>query len=113
MTSLESGWLASSIIRSHLPFTLGGFFKRWRVVIAGLEINPLERKLGTGDNIIKQGNDDIDVFSIANVIAGPLEMIPRQYHRWECPAYPKLVNLYDKVKKVDRDRLYKFSSLSN
>lgn len=73
-----------------------------------MEMDCLERKLGTGDNILKTGKSDIDVFPAKNIIAGPLTLNPLDGKRWECPVYESLSKHFEIVKKLDRERIYNF-----
>ena len=42
----------------------------------GLELDCLERKIGVGDLILKEGDPDIETFPLKNIIAGPVKMMP-------------------------------------
>ena len=75
-------------------------------LITALEIDCLEQKLGVTDNVLKQGQQDIGIFAVKDVICGPLQMFPLQCGRWECPKYNEIRSLFEKVKKDDREQLY-------
>ena len=75
-------------------------------LITTLEIDCLEKRLGVTDNVLKQGQQDIGIFAVKDVICGPLQMFPLQCGRWECPKYNEIRSLFEKVKKDDREQLY-------
>ena len=75
-------------------------------LITTLEIDCLKWKLGVTDNVLKQGQQDIGIFAVKDVICGPLQMFPLQHGRWECPKYNEICLLFEIVKKDDREQLY-------
>ena len=75
-------------------------------LITTLEIDCLKWKLGVTDNVLKQGQQDIGIFTVKDVICGPLQMFPLQHGRWECPKYNEICLLFEIVKKDDREQLY-------
>ena len=40
-------------------------------LITALEIDCLEQKLGVTDNVLKQGQQDIGIFAVKDIICGP------------------------------------------
>ena len=75
----------------------------------GLEIDCLVEKLGVGDCILSEHNDnvkDIDTFAVQNVISCGFKGVFQGGKKWSFPDYPKLKTLYEKVKKVDRQKMY-------
>ena len=54
-------------------------------------------KIRCSDNILKQGQQDIGIFAVKDVICGPLQMF--QHSRWECPKYNEICLLFERVKK--------------
>ena len=76
-------------------------------LITALEIACLEQKLGTTDCILKQAKkSDVDIFPVQNIICGPLNVNPLSNERWECPMYAEVRKIFEKYKKVDREKLY-------
>ena len=76
-------------------------------LITALEIACLEQKLGTTDCILKQAKkSDVDIFPVQNIICGPLNVNPLSNERWECPMYAEVRKIFQKYKKVDREKLY-------
>ena len=75
-------------------------------LITTLEIDCLKQKLDVTNNVLKQGQQDIGIFVVKDVICGPLQMFPLQCSRWECPKYTKIYFLFEKAKKDDREQLY-------
>ena len=57
-------------------------------------------------NCLKQGQQDIGIFVVKDVICGPSQMFPLQWGRLECPKYNVLCLLFERVKKDDREQLY-------
>ena len=70
-----------------------------------LEIDCLEQKFGVTDNVLKQGQQDMGIFAIRDIICGPLQMFPLQGSRWECPKYNEICWLFERVKKDDMEQL--------
>ena len=64
-------------------------------LITTLEIDCLKQKLGVTNNVLKQGQQDIGIFVVKDVICGPLQMFPLQCSRWECPKYTKINSKWD------------------
>ena len=48
---------------------------------------------------------DIGDFSLADIIAGPLSVIPRGAKQFDVPRYEEVKALYDSVKNINRNIL--------
>ena len=81
--------------------------------LAAGELDCLEQKLGSSDGILQQRTSDIDVFSVKNIIAGPLWMIPIKGQQWEFPKHESFVKLFENVKKIHCNILYVKNAVPN
>ena len=72
-----------------------------------LEIDCLEEKLGTADCRFKEaGQKDIGVFPIHNVICGPVQADFISGKKWEVPQYQAIKKIFEKNKKLDRNKVH-------
>ena len=71
-------------------------------MVLALELNCLECILGIADNILREAKrKDVDIFSIKDIICGPLQMNPLRGGRWECPSYEIITKHFEEVKKLE------------
>lgn len=76
--------------------------------VSGIEFDCLKPHIGTGtvlSSIPDHLERDISIFSIHDIIDGPLEVIPLKSGKWNVPAYSKLKEKFERVVKLNREAL--------
>lgn len=72
-----------------------------------LEVNCLQEKLGTADNIFKEHNEgktDVGVFPIHNIICGPLNANFVGSRKWDVPQHSQIRDIFKTICNVDREK---------
>lgn len=75
-----------------------------------LEIDCLQQKYGVTDCIFKEydiAGADVEVFPIHNIVCGPLKCSFLGSKKWNFPQYKEFRQLFEKVKKDDREASHK------
>ena len=74
-----------------------------------LEMKSLKLKIGSGTilkSVPQHLGRDISVYSLYNVIAGPLEVIPMKNNKWNISAYESVNKVFSKCEKIDRENIF-------
>ena len=76
--------------------------------VTNIELDCLKPHVGNS-NIIEdypEGQEDIYLYMIADVFAGPLVMEPYPQRKWNVPNLKEIKQMYDKIVGIDRTALY-------
>ena len=74
-----------------------------------LEMESLKPKIGSGtilESVSQHLGRDISVYSLYNIIPGPLEVIPMKNNKWNIPAYESVKEVFSKCEKIDRENIF-------
>lgn len=73
------------------------------VFTTALEVDCLEEKLGCTDCVLKENERrDVGIFSIQNIICGPVKANFLGGKKWEIPQYEEIRKIFEFYKKNDR-----------
>ena len=79
--------------------------------VSGIELDCLKLKVGSGTVLESygEGNPDIGIFSIYDVIDGPITVVFKGNRQWDVPNYEVLKEKFMRVKNINRQEIFLLS----
>ena len=107
---VEVGTASSSKPRLYVGKVIRRFLREKNGIAQFLEINCLQPAIKTTTTELIEFpshlGEDIGLFAIPDVIAGPLQGLYLGQGKWSFPDYPDCVSTFIMVTKIDRDEAY-------
>ena len=112
---IQGSWVAC-IYASKIPHLfIGHVTKRFLndadgIYAVALKVDRLQEKYGVTDCVLKEhrlDKKDFGIIPIHDVICGPVRSVFLSALRWEISQYHDIKCVFEKVKKIDREKLHR------